>query len=117
MTQIWPDFGDAPVPTLLSVVCKPEAVVMGFPAVWAIAGSNEASKMTAVDAVSNENTARAPAVGKFGIFSPCCDGSVFLAHAPRDRLEPASRQRTAVACRGQERDMKNGLYSIHIRML
>jgi hypothetical protein len=35
MTQIWPDFGDAPVPTLLSITCKPEAVVMGFPAVWA----------------------------------------------------------------------------------
>ena len=35
MTQIWPDFGDAPVPTLLSMICKPEAVVMGFPAVWA----------------------------------------------------------------------------------
>jgi hypothetical protein len=35
MTQIWPDFGEAPVPTLLSIICKPEAVVMGFPAVWA----------------------------------------------------------------------------------
>jgi hypothetical protein len=23
------------VPTLLSMICKPEAVVMGFPAVWA----------------------------------------------------------------------------------
>ena len=35
MTQIWPGFGEAPVPTLLSMICKPEAVVMGFPAVWA----------------------------------------------------------------------------------
>jgi hypothetical protein len=40
MTQVWPDFGDAPVPTLLSMICNPEAVVteavvMGFPAVWA----------------------------------------------------------------------------------
>jgi hypothetical protein len=35
MTQVWPVFGDAPVPTLLSMICKPEAVVMGFPAVWA----------------------------------------------------------------------------------
>jgi hypothetical protein len=35
MTQVWPGFGDAPVPTLLSMICKPEAVVMGFPAVWA----------------------------------------------------------------------------------
>src|ERR1700682_741733 len=35
MTQIWPGFGDAPVPTVLSMICKPDAVVMGFPAVWA----------------------------------------------------------------------------------
>jgi hypothetical protein len=35
MTQVWPVFGEAPVPTLLSMICKPEAVVMGFPAVWA----------------------------------------------------------------------------------
>jgi len=35
MTQVWPDFGEAPAPTLLSMICKPEAVVMGFPAVWA----------------------------------------------------------------------------------
>src|SRR5258705_11975711 len=35
MTQVWPDFGVAPVATLLSMICNPEAVVMGFPAVWA----------------------------------------------------------------------------------
>jgi hypothetical protein len=35
MTQVWPDFGEAPVPTWLSMICKPEAVVMGFPEVWA----------------------------------------------------------------------------------
>jgi hypothetical protein len=35
MTQIWPGFGDAPVPTLLSVICSPDGVVMVFPAVWA----------------------------------------------------------------------------------
>ena len=35
MTQIWPGFGDAPVPTVVSMICKPEAVVMVFPAVWA----------------------------------------------------------------------------------
>ncbi|GIQ74570.1 hypothetical protein BraRD5C2_30100 [Bradyrhizobium sp. RD5-C2] len=37
MTQVWPVFGEAPVPTLLSMIWRPEAVVMGFPAVWAIA--------------------------------------------------------------------------------
>jgi len=34
MTQVCPAFGDAPVPTVESMICKPEAVVMGFP-VWA----------------------------------------------------------------------------------
>jgi hypothetical protein len=35
MTQVWPDFGEAPVPAVVSMICNPEAVVMGFPAVWA----------------------------------------------------------------------------------
>src|SRR5712671_4194552 len=35
MTQIWPGFGVAPVPTVESIICKPEAVVMVFPEVWA----------------------------------------------------------------------------------
>jgi hypothetical protein len=37
MTHIWPDLGVAPVPTVLSMICKPDAVVMVFPAVWAAA--------------------------------------------------------------------------------
>src|SRR5512137_2822909 len=37
MTQIWPGFGDAPVPAVVSIICKPEGVVMVFPAVWAAA--------------------------------------------------------------------------------
>jgi hypothetical protein len=37
MTHIWPGFGVAPVPTALSMICKPDAVVMAFPAVWAAA--------------------------------------------------------------------------------
>jgi hypothetical protein len=35
MTQVWPGFGEAPVPTVLSMICKPDAVVMAFPALWA----------------------------------------------------------------------------------
>src|SRR5215470_2545481 len=31
MTQVWPGFGEAPVPSLMSTICKPDAVVMGFP--------------------------------------------------------------------------------------
>src|ERR1700721_608542 len=37
MTQIWPGFGESPVPTVESIICRPEAVVMVFPAVWAAA--------------------------------------------------------------------------------
>src|SRR4051794_2133049 len=56
MTQVWPVFGDAPVPSLLSMICKPEAVVMGFfPAVWAdaicTASGVETAAATAADAV------------------------------------------------------------------
>jgi len=55
MTQVWPAFGDAPVPTLLSMICKPEAVVMGFPAVWAeailMATGVETAAATAANAV------------------------------------------------------------------
>jgi hypothetical protein len=31
-------FREAPVPTLVSMIWSPEAVVMGFPVVWADAG-------------------------------------------------------------------------------
>src|SRR3954463_16818974 len=68
MTQIWPVFGVAPVPTLLSVICKPEAVVMVFPEVWAVAVWNGAS--TAADASSNETTATTLAARTIGISSP-----------------------------------------------
>ena len=37
MTQVWPGFGDAPVPGVVSMICKPEGVVMVFPAVCAAA--------------------------------------------------------------------------------
>jgi hypothetical protein len=56
MTHVWPDFGEAPVPSLLSMICKPEAVVMGFfPAVWAeailMATGVETAAATAAHAV------------------------------------------------------------------
>src|ERR1700724_223325 len=37
MTQIWPGAGVAPVPILLSVICKPDCVVMVFPTACAVA--------------------------------------------------------------------------------
>src|ERR1700688_796149 len=49
MTQVWPGFGEAPDPTVVSMICKPEAVVMGFPGVWAAAmvGTNAAAAIIA----------------------------------------------------------------------
>jgi hypothetical protein len=47
MTQIWPGFGVAPVPTVLSVICNPDAVVMVFPAVWAAAMVGQAAPAAA----------------------------------------------------------------------
>jgi hypothetical protein len=42
MTQIWPGFGDAPVPTVVSMICRPDGVVTAFPVFWAeaIDGTN-----------------------------------------------------------------------------
>src|ERR1700743_605896 len=49
MTQIWPGFGDGPVPTVVSMIRSPEAVVTAFPVPWAnaLAGAktNDASAM------------------------------------------------------------------------
>ena len=58
MTQVWPVFGDAPVPTVLSMICKPEAVVtgaedMGFPAVWADAIVEMACEVAAAAMAAN----------------------------------------------------------------
>src|SRR5665647_3160390 len=42
MTQVWPRFGVAPVPSTVSVICSPDAVVMVFFAVvCAVAGVSE----------------------------------------------------------------------------
>src|SRR5437868_7543365 len=70
MTQVWPGFGLAPVPTLLSDICKPEAVVMGFPAVWAVAVWVGASATTPTNNAINENAARVLAGRKLGILPP-----------------------------------------------
>src|ERR1700720_2947128 len=54
MTQIWPGFGVAPVPTVKSIICKPEGVVMVFPAVWAAAmvGTHANGTATTVIAIA-----------------------------------------------------------------
>ena len=43
MTQIWPVLGEAPVPTLVSMIFRPDGVVMVVPAVWAAAGAKRAA--------------------------------------------------------------------------
>src|SRR5712664_971587 len=57
MTQIWPGLGVAPVPTVESIICKPEAVVMVFPAVWAEAPDGARRRKPAM--------AMAMAIGRF----------------------------------------------------
>src|SRR5258707_14636277 len=57
MTQIWPGFGVAPVPTVESIICKPEAVGMVFPAVWAEAPDGARRRTPAM--------ATAMAIGRF----------------------------------------------------
>jgi hypothetical protein len=53
MTQVWPVCGDAPVPTWVSMICKPDAVVvMGFPALCAVAGVGLSRVMLAPIAVA-----------------------------------------------------------------
>jgi hypothetical protein len=44
--------GVAPVPTVESIICKPEAVVMVFPAVWAAAPDGAAKRMTPTVAIA-----------------------------------------------------------------
>src|SRR3981081_3497776 len=56
MMQIWPGFGEAPVPTVLSMICKPEVVVMDFPAVWAAAGVGTHANDTTVIVVASSKT-------------------------------------------------------------
>src|SRR5260370_22994189 len=57
MTQLWPGLGGAPVPTVESIICKPEAVVMVFPAVWAEAADGARRRTPAM--------AMAMAIGRF----------------------------------------------------
>src|SRR5262249_20639384 len=50
MTQICPAFGVAPVPTLVSVIFRPDGVVTGAPAAWAMAVVGAKAPASAVTA-------------------------------------------------------------------
>src|SRR5208282_1966234 len=76
MTQIWPGFGEAPVPILVSMIFSPDGVVMGVPAVCAAAGAKLAAvnvratpAMAVVKATATAIPVLAPARGKTRILS------------------------------------------------
>src|SRR6202045_3915631 len=88
MTQVWPGFGEAPVPTVVSIICKPDAVVMGFPGVWANAPDGAAKT-------------RAPAIAKasmMGEFRKRRIFSSFLSNRVKVAVRSIS-QRAAVLAR------------------
>src|SRR5262245_47017882 len=50
MTQVWPGLGEGPVPTLMSLTCRPDAVVTGFAASCAIDADEKATSAIAIRA-------------------------------------------------------------------
>src|SRR4051794_20015047 len=67
MTQIWPGFGAAPVPTVESIICKPDVVVMVFPAVWAAAGVETFAGKTAMIVIATADIIKIFASWRRGI--------------------------------------------------
>src|ERR1700682_2661715 len=59
MTQIWPGWGVAPVPILLSVIFKPDGVVMVFPTDWAVAVPGAPVNKTTANAMTKASATRA----------------------------------------------------------
>src|SRR6476620_4305251 len=57
MTQVCPVLGDAPAPTLVSMICRPEGVVMGFSVVGAslVEHPSMPPAITAITASAKEN--------------------------------------------------------------
>src|SRR5580704_3824093 len=110
MTQIWPGLGVAPVPTLVSVICKPDAVVMGFPAACAIAVVGEPTTNMPAVAVTRASATRAPARGKArillllgliecgGLFSTSA-GFMVIAAAAADRTRVIWQSPGPACCR------------------
>src|SRR5215467_9549768 len=73
MTQICPGFGVAPVPTLLSVIFRPDGVVMVAPAAWAVAAVGSRAASAPANAVTRPSTATALAGGNMRILSNSVD--------------------------------------------
>src|SRR5258708_2372816 len=69
MTQVWPGLGVAPVPTLLSAICSPDAVVMVF-AACAIDEVDVATATLPVNAATTTMAARVRARGRTCIIIP-----------------------------------------------
>src|ERR1700694_27819 len=85
MTQIWPGFGVAPVPTVESIICKPEAVVMVFPAVWAAAMVGAHANGTAMIVIAIAETIEILASWRRRIFGhfPVTNGTCLAQRDPR----------------------------------
>src|SRR4051812_14425169 len=84
MTQIWPGLAVAPVPILVSVICRPEAVVTGFPTSCAEADVDAPAAKAAVRAVTRASAARVNA--GMGILL-MCGFLVALVGQHRQRVE------------------------------
>ena len=77
MTQVWPDFGVAPLPALISLICRPDDVVTETPPLCA-AARDDKSRQDAPSAIAiTANAARFVIVTGFVI--------VILSFAPESR--------------------------------
>src|SRR5579863_9577813 len=109
MTQIWPGFGEAPVPTLLSMICKPEAVVMVFPAVWANAPDGAAERKAPVTPIATATTSGRLRNRKLRICScPFVDGVT----GPGLRSRPAALATALFDCARRAAGLEGGRSSL-----
>src|SRR6266700_6363921 len=111
MMQIWPGVGVAPVPTLVSVIFKPDGVVMVVPAAWA-AAVVAAPAVKPASAVTRASADRARADRKARILlllgidrvrtGRLCSLTVCRVHRffpGRPAVAPSKRPSKLVACR------------------
>src|SRR6185437_4390298 len=95
MTQIWPGFGEGPVPTLVSMICNPEAVVMGFPG--ALANASASAMTMAASAIAtaetNEAAKRRKRIRSPSLFNAggCLAQHDWRCYPVRPRYSPAAR--------------------------
>src|ERR1700716_1517685 len=99
MTQVWPGLGVAPVPTLPSVICSPDAVVMVF-AACAIDAVDVPTARMPVNAAARTIAARVRTGGRTCIVIPLLEFAARrlfrpIASAPQDPQGPGVRSHNA----------------------